>query len=129
MPLVYTVGAIVGPTLGGALSNPLGTDPSKPRGDKFFERFPYCLPNLVGSAFFMIGIVTGFLFLKETLESRKNKPDYGLMLGNKITAWVRKTFNEMLEAALCVSISTCFSHDDRISFSFFSRLEIRMLHD
>lgn len=93
MPLVYTVGAIVGPTLGGALSNPLGIDPRKPRGDKFFERFPYCLPNLVGSGFFMIGIVTGFLFLQETLSSKKNKPDYGLMLGNKITAWFRKTLS------------------------------------
>ncbi|KAH7121153.1 major facilitator superfamily domain-containing protein [Dendryphion nanum] len=93
MPLVYTLGAIVGPTLGGTLSNPLGTDPTKPRGSKFFERFPYSLPNLVGSAFFMLGIVTGFLFLKETLETKKYEPDYGLMLGNRIATWVRKIFN------------------------------------
>jgi MFS family permease len=64
MPLVYTIGAIFGPTLGGALSNPLGVDPRKPRGDRFLEKFPYILPNIVAAAFFTIGIIVGWLFLK-----------------------------------------------------------------
>lgn len=64
MPLVYTIGAIFGPTLGGALSNPLQVDPRKPRGTKFLERYPYSLPNLVASTLFFIGIITGWLFLK-----------------------------------------------------------------
>jgi MFS family permease len=64
MPLVYTVGAIFGPTLGGALSNPLRVDPRKPRGDAFLERFPYVLPNIVAAAIFTVGILVGWLFLK-----------------------------------------------------------------
>jgi MFS family permease len=64
MPLVYTIGAIFGPTIGGALSNPLRVDPRKPRGDRFLEKFPYILPNLVAAAFFTMGIVVGWLFLK-----------------------------------------------------------------
>ncbi|KAF2006369.1 MFS general substrate transporter [Amniculicola lignicola CBS 123094] len=91
MPLVYTVGAVIGPTMGGALSNPLHVDPRGPRGTEFFARFPYALPNLAASTFFCVGIVTGFLFLRETLETKKNQRDYGVLLGEKITAWVRTT--------------------------------------
>lgn len=64
MPIVYTIGSIFGPTIGGALANPLGVDPRAPRGTKFFERYPYSPPNLVGAALFTIGIITGWLFLK-----------------------------------------------------------------
>lgn len=70
MPLVYTIGAIFGPTIGGALSNPLRVDPRKPRGDTFLERFPYSPPNMVAATLFCIGIITGWLFLKVTTSSR-----------------------------------------------------------
>jgi MFS family permease len=70
MPLVYTIGAIFGPTLGGALSNPLGVDPRKPRGDRFLEKFPYILPNLVAAAFFTVGIIVGWLFLKVSFAAK-----------------------------------------------------------
>ncbi|KAF2852534.1 MFS general substrate transporter [Plenodomus tracheiphilus IPT5] len=90
MPLVYTVGAIFGPTLGGALSNPLRIDPRKPRGSKFLEKFPYVLPNIVAAAFFTTGIVVGWLFLQETLESKRGKKDLGIRTGEKITGSVRK---------------------------------------
>src|SRR5690348_5228918 len=65
---------------------------------------------MVAAALFCIGIVKGWLFLKvhmsshsghvpllnltqESLESKKNDRDYGLVIGGKITAWVRRTFN------------------------------------
>lgn len=90
MPLVYTVGAIFGPTLGGALSNPLRVDPRKPRGTAFLERFPYVLPNLAAAVFFTVGIVVGWLFLKETLESKRHSPDLGIRVGEKITQFVKR---------------------------------------
>ncbi|KAF9732676.1 hypothetical protein PMIN06_002869 [Paraphaeosphaeria minitans] len=93
MPLVYTIGAIFGPTLGGALSNPLRVDPRKPHGGSFFERFPYSPPNLVAAALFTIGIVTGWLFLKESLEKRKYDRDLGLIIGARITFFVRKVLH------------------------------------
>ncbi|KAF2469179.1 MFS general substrate transporter [Lindgomyces ingoldianus] len=93
MPLVYTIGAIFGPTLGGVLSNPLHIDAQKPHGDRFLERYPYVLPNIVAAVLFSIGIVTGWLFLKESLESKKYDRDLGLIIGAKIAAWVRKAFN------------------------------------
>ncbi|KAF2789168.1 MFS general substrate transporter [Melanomma pulvis-pyrius CBS 109.77] len=92
MPLVYTIGAVFGPTLGGMFSNPLKVDPRHPRRDKFLERYPYALPNLVAASFFCISIATGWLFLKESLAAKRNDRDYGLIIGAKITAWFRKTF-------------------------------------
>ena len=89
MPLVYTVGAIVGPTLGGALSNPLRVDPRKPRGTAFLERFPYVLPNLVAAIFFTISILVGWLFLRETLESKRRSPDLGIRVGERLTRFAK----------------------------------------
>lgn len=90
MPLVWTVGATFGPTLGGALANPLGVDPGKPRGNAFLERFPYVLPNIVAAILFTFGIIVGWLFLRETLESKKHEPDLGLRVGARLTYFVRK---------------------------------------
>ncbi|KAF9690561.1 hypothetical protein EKO04_011483 [Ascochyta lentis] len=90
MPLVYTIGAIFGPTLGGALSNPLRIDPRKPSSDAFLARFPYCLPNIVAAVFFLVGIIVGWLFLQETLESKRQHQDLGLRTGTKLTAYVRR---------------------------------------
>ncbi|KAF2678803.1 MFS general substrate transporter [Lentithecium fluviatile CBS 122367] len=92
MPMVYTVGSIFGPTIGGALANPRRLDPRKPHGTGFFERFPYSPPNLVAAALFTVGVVTGWLFLRESLETKKHDRDLGLIVGAKITAWFRKTF-------------------------------------
>lgn len=92
MPMVWTVGAVVGPSLGGLLSNPLRVDPKQPRGDKFLERFPYILPNIAASSCFAVGIITGWLFLRETLESKKGQQDLGLRTGAKLTSLFRKTF-------------------------------------
>ncbi|KAF2488310.1 MFS general substrate transporter [Lophium mytilinum] len=90
MPLVFSLGAMVGPMIGGALSNPLQTDPRKPRGTKFFEKYPYALPNMVAAILFLTGIITGFLFLQESLESKKNERDIGIILGKKLTASFRR---------------------------------------
>lgn len=89
MPLVYTVGATVGPTLGGALSNPLRVDPRQPAGAAFLERFPYVLPNLVAAIFFTMSILVGWLFLHETLESKRQSPDLGVRVGEKMMGFVK----------------------------------------
>ena len=81
MPLVWTIGSIFGPSLGGALANPSLNYPKIFDGSGFFKTYPYALPNFVGAAFFLVGLSTGILFLKETLETRKGQRDYGIILG------------------------------------------------
>ncbi|KAK3676766.1 hypothetical protein LTR78_003543 [Recurvomyces mirabilis] len=90
MPLIWTFGAIAGPALGGALANPLNVQPGeKIEHPNFLQRYPYALPNLICAGFFTFGITVGVLFLEETLETLKNKRDYGLRLGDKLKSLAR----------------------------------------
>ncbi|TKA74602.1 hypothetical protein B0A55_05434 [Friedmanniomyces simplex] len=90
MPLVWVVGSIFGPTIGGALANPLDVKPGEQiRNPTFLQRFPYSPPNIVSACFFTIGIIVGILFLEETLETLQNRRDYGLRLGDKLKALTR----------------------------------------
>ncbi|KAL8943170.1 MAG: hypothetical protein Q9216_001224 [Gyalolechia sp. 2 TL-2023] len=68
---------------GGALADPAARFPNIP-GSRFFRKFPYALPNLVASLFFFVGLIVGSLFLKETLETKKHRRDYGRIAGKAI---------------------------------------------
>ena len=81
MPLVWTIGTIFGPGFGGALANPAARYPRLFGNADFFKEYPFSLPNMVASLFFLIGLSTGFLFLKESLETRKHRHDYGRAIG------------------------------------------------
>ena len=78
---VKGAGSIIGPILGGALANPSVSLPVIFGGVYFFEEFPFALPNLVASLFFIVGIASGYMFLRETLETRKHDRDYGRIVG------------------------------------------------
>ncbi|KAF6226207.1 hypothetical protein HO133_009073 [Letharia lupina] len=82
MPLVWTIGSIFGPSLGGALANPALKYPMVFGESGLFGTYQFALPNLVGAAFFLVGLMVGTLFLKETLETKKDRRDYGIILGD-----------------------------------------------
>ena len=84
MPLTWTIGSILGPGFGGALANPAAQYPEAFGDSDFFKRFPFALPNMVAAIFFMFSIIIGFLFLKETLETKKYERDHGRALGKLI---------------------------------------------
>ncbi|KAL8922743.1 MAG: hypothetical protein Q9172_003458 [Xanthocarpia lactea] len=63
MPLMWTIGSVFGPGLGGALANPAERYP-RIFGNDFFRKFPYALPNIAASLFFFVGLTAGSLFLK-----------------------------------------------------------------
>ena len=92
MPLVWNIGSIFGPMLGGALANPKGIIPGRPLPDDMdlLDTFPYLLPNLVAAALFFVGITTGILFLDESLETRRGSRDIGREYGRLLTHHLRK---------------------------------------
>jgi len=59
------VGVIIGPLLGGIMSDPAGTYPSILGGIKWLEMFPYSPPNLLSAIFLMSAVLTVFLGLEE----------------------------------------------------------------
>ena len=84
MPLVWNLGSVLGPAFGGALSNPYKRKPTDTSDGPLLWKFPYALPNIVGSCFFLVGIITGILFLDETLASKRHQRDYGRVIGIKL---------------------------------------------
>jgi MFS family permease len=84
MPLVGQFGTAVGPIIGGLLASPVKNMPSLFGDSKLFKTFPYLLPNLVSGIIFTCGILVGFLFLKESLETKKHRRDYGRDIGDAL---------------------------------------------
>lgn len=64
MPLVWSLGSIFGPSFGGFFARPAQNFPALFGNNRFFLNFPFALPNIIASFLFMIGISTGFLFLR-----------------------------------------------------------------
>ncbi|OBT84203.1 hypothetical protein VE02_06593 [Pseudogymnoascus sp. 03VT05] len=89
MPLVWSFGSILGPAFGGFFASPAANLPWLFGNNKLLTKFPFALPNMIASIFFAVGIIVGFLFLKETLETRKNKPDYGIYIGQRLVRCVQ----------------------------------------
>ncbi|KAL4913516.1 major facilitator superfamily domain-containing protein [Aspergillus aurantiobrunneus] len=82
MPFVWCLGSIIGPAMGGALSQPCENYPWLFSRGTVFEKFPFLLPNLVCVVVLVSGIVVGLLFLEETHPEKKHRRDRGLELGN-----------------------------------------------
>jgi MFS family permease len=85
MPLVWTIGSIFGPSFGGALVYPTTRFPGLFGKSKLLAEYPFALPNLLISIFFLVSISAGILFLRESLEEKKDHKDYGLILGSLLT--------------------------------------------
>ncbi|KAF2837542.1 MFS general substrate transporter, partial [Patellaria atrata CBS 101060] len=90
LPMTFNIGVIIGPVLGGLLADPVGSYPSIFGPNTFFGgkdgvawmmKWPYALPNLLNACFLSLASLSVLLFLEETLDILKDKPDYGLRLG------------------------------------------------
>lgn len=84
MPIVWSIGSIFGPALGGALADPVRAYPQLFGKSVFFTTFRYALPNLVCAALLFCSLVIGWLFLEETLASKRGHEDTGLRVKNWI---------------------------------------------
>lgn len=81
---------IFGPAFGGIFVKPAERFPSLFGNSEFFKAYPFALPNIILAVFFLISMTTGILFLKETLESRRHRRDWGLDMGKRITRPFRR---------------------------------------
>lgn len=82
LPVIYGVGGITGPALGGLLvmqQNPFNKGTKNP--------YPYLLPNLFSAAILTIDLVLTGFFLEESLEEAKNLPPLKKRVEN-IFAWL-----------------------------------------
>jgi MFS family permease len=97
MPVVWNLGSIIGPMIGGALAKPCDSYPSLFGKGTIWDQYPFLLPNLFSALICLIGVVNGILFLEETHLAKKNCPDRGLELGNWLLS--KLGFRETTEPA------------------------------
>lgn len=81
LPVIYGLGGITGPALGGLLlveNNPFesGKNP-----------YPYLLPNIFSAAILIVDLVLTGIFLEESLEEAKDLPPLTRRLGN-LFSWL-----------------------------------------
>lgn len=81
--MTFNIGVIVGPILGGILSDPAGSNPASSSsassslfpGMRFSQQFPYAAPNIVSCLFLLLAAAAVFLCLEETLEGLRQQQD------------------------------------------------------
>ncbi|OAA54447.1 Major facilitator superfamily domain, general substrate transporter [Cordyceps fumosorosea ARSEF 2679] len=85
MPIVWSLGSVIGPAFGGFFAEPAKRFPDLFGRIPFFITFPYALPNLLASIFFLISTFSVTFFLKETLVTKRDRDDWGLQVGQRLT--------------------------------------------
>ncbi|KAL1842876.1 hypothetical protein VTJ49DRAFT_3893 [Mycothermus thermophilus] len=88
MPLVWCIGSIVGPMIGGALAKPVDSLPSVFAPGSIWDRLPYLLPNLFSACCVFFGVIIGLLFLEETHAEKKQRRDRGVELGKYLLSYL-----------------------------------------
>lgn len=79
MPVVWNIGGVFGPWIGGTLSLPRSIE-----ANAMNKSYPYALPNIVIAAILLVGIMVTYLFLEETHPSLRHEYDRGLDIGDRI---------------------------------------------
>lgn len=82
LPVVYGIGGITGPIVGGLL-----VFKNKPWGDGSVNPYPYLLPNLLSAIVLVVDLVITMIFLEESLEEVKDLPPLGARVSN-LFAWI-----------------------------------------
>lgn len=82
LPVIYGLGGITGPIVGGLLVT--RTDPRNPDNP---NPYPYLPPNLFSAAVLLIDLVLTGIFLKESLDSAQDLPPLGKRVGS-LFSWM-----------------------------------------
>ncbi|KAL8947225.1 MAG: hypothetical protein Q9222_006473 [Ikaeria aurantiellina] len=81
LPVIYGLGGITGPLVGGTLVKK-GSQPSKQ------DPYPYIRPNLVSAVVLIVDLILTMIFLEESLEEAKDLPPLGQRVGSLFSwAW------------------------------------------
>ncbi|KAL6158926.1 hypothetical protein ACJBU6_03024 [Exserohilum turcicum] len=120
MPFVWCLGTIIGGALGGLLARPADVMPFFRH--TLFDTYPFLLPNLVCTAFVVLGLTVGVLFLEETHEDRKYDQDRGREVGQWLLRklWKRDAEQTFDDKHAALDEMTCMlnNHDHHTAHAY-----------
>ncbi|KAK0385004.1 hypothetical protein NLU13_7482 [Sarocladium strictum] len=91
LPMTFNIGVIIGPILGGLLSDPAGSYPSLFGDVAFFKDYPYAAPNILSTFLLTCSVLAVWFGLEETLDTlRDGPPDIGRRLGLRLSKMFRR---------------------------------------
>ncbi|KAL5114450.1 hypothetical protein ACEQ8H_007647 [Pleosporales sp. CAS-2024a] len=73
MPFVWSIGTIIGPSIGGYFAEPVQSFPGLFSPTGLFATFPYLLPNLICSLLMLLSIIMAYFLLDETHPDRHSQ--------------------------------------------------------
>ncbi|KAF9697363.1 hypothetical protein EKO04_004945 [Ascochyta lentis] len=71
MPFVWSIGTIIGPSIGGLFSQPADNFPAMFSPTGLFAKFPYLLPNLICSSLLVLSMIMAYFLLEETHPDKR----------------------------------------------------------
>ncbi|KAJ4151031.1 hypothetical protein LMH87_011751 [Akanthomyces muscarius] len=95
LPMTFNVGVIIGPILGGLLSDPAGSYPALFGRVRFFRAYPYATPNMVSAAFLAAAALAVWLGIEETLDALRDAPNLGLRVGQRLAVLLQRLISRL----------------------------------
>jgi len=74
LPVLYSLGSIVGPIIGGLLAEPAQKWPGVFGSIAWFHDYPFLLPNLIAAVILLLDLVVVAFFLQESLKEAAQMP-------------------------------------------------------
>ncbi|CBY00060.1 hypothetical protein IAQ61_002736 [Plenodomus lingam] len=71
MPFVWSIGTIIGPSIGGYFAEPAENFPTLFSHTGLFGKFPYLLPNILCSTLLLVSILMAYFLLEETHPDKR----------------------------------------------------------
>ncbi|PWW79100.1 MFS general substrate transporter [Tuber magnatum] len=81
LPVVYGIGGVTGPLIGGVLVHPVTDEPSGPINE-LFAKNPYLLPNAVSAGVLLLDLLLATFLLDESLKEARKIPPLGERVKN-----------------------------------------------
>ena len=98
LPVIYGLGGITGPVVGGLLVSNHAQFSSK-------DPYPYIKPNLLSAAVLLVDMIITMIFLEESLDEARDLPPLGKRVGN-LFSWVWQFASSSRPSYLRISSGT-----------------------
>ncbi|CAZ79526.1 unnamed protein product [Tuber melanosporum] len=110
LPVMYGIGGITGPLIGGVLAHPVTSEPSGPI-TKLFGKNPYLLPNAVSAGVLLLDLLFATFLLDESLQEARKLPPLGERVKN-LFVWLWEFTSSSRPSYIRVSQSHRDESDD-----------------